>query len=294
VADGEQVYAFFGKTGVFAFDFTGKQLWQADVGTSTDKWGTGSSPILYKDLVIVNAAIESRSLVALDKRNGKEVWRARGVGTNWSSPIMAETIDGKLEVVMSQPGKIVGYDPDTGKELWHCQGIGSSGGFGGYTASTPVTKAGVVYVIGGGGFSSQATAIAVRAGGHGDVDKTHVLWRQKAGTSTASPVLCSDCLTFVAGSATCLDIDSGKSLYREYLYGARGEYVSAVAAGDKIYALTRFDGLFVLAGGSKFEKLAHNEFPDDSSIFNASPAISNGRIYVRSNANLYCIGNSGK
>jgi outer membrane protein assembly factor BamB len=290
VTDGERVYAFFGKTGVVAFDLEGKQLWQAGVGKGTNMWGSGASPVLHKNLVIVNAAIESEALVALDRMTGKEVWRARGVGTCWSSPVVAETKDGKHEVVVNMPGKVVGYDPQTGEKLWTCTGIGSAGGFG-YTASTPVARDGVVYVIGGGGPSVRATALAIKAGGRGDVTKTHLLWKRNSGTSMASPVLVGDHLCWVAGTATSLKAADGKVAYQERLYSDRNEYVSAVAAGGKIFALTRTEGLYVLAGGDKFERLAHNEFAGDSSIFNASPAISGGRLYVRSNAYLYCIGN---
>lgn len=288
VTDGECVYVFFGKTGVVAFDLAGKQLWQADVGSKTHKWGSAASPVLHKNLVIVNAAIESGALLALDKHTGKEVWRAKGMGTCWSSPLLVATKDAGHELVMNLAGRIVGYDPDTGDELWRCDGIGSSTGFG-YSCSTPVAKDGVVYAIGGGP-GSAPTAMAVRAGGRGDVTNTHVLWRQNAGTSISSPVVSGDHLYWVAGTAHCLRTDTGKVVYRERLYDARGEYVSAVAAGDKIFALTRFDGVHVFTAGDKFAKLAHNEFEGDTSIFNASPALSKGRLYIRSNAYLYCIG----
>src|ERR1043165_4406251 len=200
VTDGERVYVFFGKSGVLAFDFSGKQLWRSDVGSTTHMWGSAASPILYKNLVIVNAAIESKSLVALDKMTGKEVWRARGISTGWTSPLLVDTKDGKQEVVLSLQGKIIGYDPETGKELWHCQGIGSGGSFG-YTCSTPVARDGIVYAMGGGGPNGPPTALAIRTGGSGDVTKTHVLWRQRAGTSISSPVLSGDYLYWVAGPA---------------------------------------------------------------------------------------------
>ena len=93
VTDGKNVYVFFGKSGVFAFDLEGKQLWSADVGSSTHSWGSAASPVVYKDLVIVNAAIESKSLVALDKNTGKEVWRQRGLGVTWASPLLVEVND---------------------------------------------------------------------------------------------------------------------------------------------------------------------------------------------------------
>jgi outer membrane protein assembly factor BamB len=289
VTDGRHIYVFFGKSGVFAFDLEGKQLWQADVGSKTDGWGSAASPVLHDDLVIVNAAIESGALIALDKHTGKERWRVKGMTKNWTSPLLVQTKEGKHELVLSLPGKITGYDPATGKELWHCDGIGRAGGMG-YTISTPVAKDGVVYVIGGGGPSGPATALAVRAGGRGDVSASHVLWREKAGSSVCSPVLAGDFLCWVAGTATCLKAEDGKLAYQERLYDNRSEYVSAVAADNKIFALTRFDGLFVLQAGGKFAKLGHLEFAGDQSVFNASPAITGGRLYIRSNEYLYCLG----
>src|SRR5207244_2311670 len=103
VTDGERVFVFFGKSGVLAFDMDGKQLWHKSVGTGTDRmgWGSAASPILYKDLVIVNAAIESGSLVALNKKTGDEVWRTKGISTTWASPILVQTKDGKHEIVLS-------------------------------------------------------------------------------------------------------------------------------------------------------------------------------------------------
>jgi outer membrane protein assembly factor BamB len=302
--DGERVIAFFGKSGVHAFDMEGKALWSADVGDGTHMWGSASSPVLYGDLVIVNAGIESKKLVALDKRTGKEVWTAKALGTSWGSPALVETKDGKTEVVVSWPGKIVAYDPLTGSQKWTCDGIGAGGGGGGgggggfgggkgmgggYTSSTPVSKDGIVYAIGGGG-PTPTTALAVTAGGSGDVTKTNVLWRSKSGSNAPSPVIVGNELCWVDGSLTALDLASGKSVAKDRLYDARGEYVSAVASGSKIYALTRSDGLFVLDAADKFTQLDHHEFDGDTSIFNASPAISNGKLILRSNAYLYCIG----
>lgn len=294
VTDGKNVYVFFGKSGVHAFDLAGKELWSTQVGAGTHMWGSAASPVLYKDLVIVNAAIESKALVALNKRDGSVAWRKTGLGTTWSSPILVDTKDGKQELVVNLPGKVVGYEPQTGNELWSCEGIGGASkgggfGFGPYTASTPVAKNGVVYVIGGGG-PTPAQALAVKVGGRGDVTKTHLVWKQKAGATNCSPVLTGEHLCFVDGTVTCLKTSDGSVAYKERLYTSRQEYVSPVAAADKIYALTRFDGLFILAGGGKFERLGHIDLKDDASVFNASPAISDGRLYLRSNEYLYCIG----
>jgi outer membrane protein assembly factor BamB len=100
VTDGERIYAFFGKSGVFAFDFTGKELWRTNVGAKLNAWGSVASPGLYNELVFVNASIESESLVALDKKTGKEMWRAGGIKESWQAPAFVEA-NGKTEVVVA-------------------------------------------------------------------------------------------------------------------------------------------------------------------------------------------------
>ncbi len=289
--DGERVYAFFGKTGVLAFDFDGKQLWHADVGANLNFFGMAASPVLCDDLLIVNASIESGALVGLDRKTGKEVWRTGNIGSSWASPVLVKTEEGKQEVVLSLPGKVAGFDPLTGKELWHCQGI-KVGGFAGYggTYSSPTAHRGIVYVTGGGGPGSAPMTLAVRAGGRGDVDASHVLWRQKLGATYTSPVVHGDHVFLVDGSVSCLRADTGKLIYKERLYDSRGEYVSPVAVGDKLVVLTRFDGLFVVAAAKEFQQLATHEFTGDRSIFNASPASADGRLYARSNEYFYCLG----
>ena len=104
--DGERLYVFFGKSGVYCLDLDGNEIWQAGVGTGTHGWGSSNSPVLHKDLVIINASVESNALVALDKNSGKEVWRQKGLGITWASPVLVETKDGKHEVVINVPGKI--------------------------------------------------------------------------------------------------------------------------------------------------------------------------------------------
>ena len=150
-------------------------------------------------------------------------------------------------------------------------------------------KDGVVYAIGGGG-PTPTVSRARKAGGSGAVTKSHVLWRTKAGASSCSPVIVGDNLCWVDGTLSVLELTTGKSVTKDRLYDARNEYVSAVASGTKVYALTRSSGLFVLDAADKFTKLEQHEFDGDTSIFNASPAISNGKLILRSNAYLYCIG----
>jgi outer membrane protein assembly factor BamB len=278
--DGERVYVFYGKTGVFAYDFAGKELWQADVGDKDFYWGTGTSPLLYRDLVIVNAGVESGALIALNRKTGKEVWKKTELSGCWGSPALVDVPGGKPEVVLSYPNTMRGFDPDTGKERWTCAGIEES-----YLCPTVVSQGGVVYSIG----ARAKNALAVRAGGTDDVTQTHRLWTKSVGTNVTSPAVHDDYLYWVddGGTAYCLKAKDGEQVYAERL--GSPVYASITIADGKIYVVTKKDGTFVLAVGPKFEKLAHNTLRDDS-IFNASPAVSQGQLFLRSDKALYCIG----
>ena len=278
--DGESVYVFHGKTGVFAYDFAGKELWNADVGDKLFMWGSGSSPLLYKDFVIVNAGVESGALIALNKKTGKEEWKTPGIKGCWGSPALVDVPGSKQEIVLSFPNTMRAFNPDSGKENWKCDGIRES-----YLCTTVVSKDGIVYAIG----ARAAASIAVKAGGNGDVTKTHVLWTKKGGANVPSPAIFDGHLYWVndGGMAYCLNLKDGEQVYSERLKG--GCYASVTIADGKIYVQTKKAGVFVLAAGPKFEQLAHNTLSDDGT-FNASPAVSQGQIFLRSDKRIYCIG----
>ena len=170
ITDGEKLYVFFGKSGVYCFDLDGKELWHSLVGNNTNGWGSGASPMLYKNLLIVNACIESNSLIALDKGTGKEVWKAPKISSAWGTPVLVTTPEKTQELVLSMQGRVAGFDPETGKELWNAKG------HGGYVCPSVVVHDGIVYAVGGGG-----TSLAIKSGGRGDVTDTHVLWRDQQG-----------------------------------------------------------------------------------------------------------------
>ncbi|GAB4144660.1 MAG: PQQ-binding-like beta-propeller repeat protein [Planctomycetaceae bacterium] len=289
VTDGERVYVFFGKTGVLAFDMNGKQLWKTSVGTGSAirGWGSGSSPILYKDKVIVNASAEGLAIVALDKTNGKQIWKAKadGLEGSWCTPVVVKGKDGMDEIVVAAPYEFWALNPKTGKLLWYADALPRAP-----ICTSLVAHDGVVYAIAG--RSNQAAA--VRAGGRGDVTKTHVLWKKQVGSYVTSPVYHKGHLYWVSdrGIAYCVDAKTGNTVYRGRLSGARSLYASAVAADGKIYAVSRRGGTFVLAAKPKFEQLKRNQFASDDSLFNATPAISNGCLFLRSNKYLYCLKNS--
>ena len=280
VTDGKFLYVFFGKTGVLKFDLDGNQLWQADVGTRTHGWGCGTSPVLYKNLVIVNASVESRSLVAIDQETGEEAWRAPGMSSSWTTPHLVQVPDGGQELVVSVQRAILGFDPATGEQLWRCNGIQD------YVCPSVVSQDGIAYVIGG----RTSRAIAVRAGGRGDVTQTHRLWEAKAGANVCSPIIHDGHLYWVSDRnrvAYCVRLTDGEIMYQERFPDQ--PYASATAGDSKIYITTRRGGTYVLAAKPEFEQLAHNKLDDDST-FNASPTISDGRLFLRSDRFLYCIG----
>jgi outer membrane protein assembly factor BamB len=287
VTDGQRVYAFFGRSGVLACDLDGNLLWHVEVGKWLNGWGSASSPVVYRDLVIVNASVERSAIVALDCKTGKEVWRAKGMRDSWCTPLIVELPGDKAEVVVTASDALIGIDPERGEQLWRCEGYESAN-----ATSTPVARDGIVYATGA-QVGGPPLTMAVRAGGRGDVSGTHVVWRQKAGGSHASPVLHGPYLYCVNGFVWCLRADTGKIVYQERLYDSRGEYPSPVLADGKLFAPTRRQGVFVLAAGDKFEQLAHNDLGDKTD-FIASPAVSDGQLFLRSNANLYCIGTTAK
>lgn len=282
--DAEHVYAFFGKSGVFAFDHAGKQKWQADVGEKTHGWGTSASPVLFGDLVFINASVESESLIALDRATGKQVWKAGGIREAWNTPIVIESQEGRQELVIATQGKILAFAPDTGKPLWSC-----NTDIGWYMVPCVVAHDGIVYCLGG---RSGTASLAVRAGGSGDVTKTHRLWTSPKGSNVSSPVYLDGHLYWAHESreiAYCVEAKSGEVVYEKRLNRAGQFYSSALLADGKLYYVSREGKTFVLAAKPEYEEIAVNDL-NDRSVFNASPAVAGNRLLIRSDKFLYCIG----
>jgi outer membrane protein assembly factor BamB len=306
VTDGERIYVFFGKSGVLAFDLQGQQLWQASVGRESGRmrWGSGTSPILYGDYVIVNAADESQSIRAIAKRTGEEAWKAEAAGLEniYATPAIVPAEDGSDDIVVPADGEIWGLNPLTGKLRWYAA-TGSQGG----AYPTVISRDGLLYVFGGRGTGGTAW----RAGGQGDVTDSHFLWSSRSGSNVPTPLLHDGHLYWVddQGTARCVNAYTGQTAYERRLegmadrrtpdesrgrggYGAGGGpavYASPVYADGRWYAVTRRRGSFVLTAKPEFELLAQNRFEADDSQFNASPAISDGQLFLRSDRFLYCL-----
>jgi len=288
-SDGKHLYLFFGKSGVYCLDLDGKEKWHASVGTGTNGWGSSNSPMLYKDLVIINASIESGCLVGLNKNTGDEVWRTKGIRSSWNTPVLVDVPGKPPELVLSESSAVIGFDPEKGTELWRVTG------FGGYVCPSVVTDSpllsegqpkregdAVVYVVRG-------EALAIKAGGRGDVTKSHVLWRFKGSSLVPSPVYHDGRLYWAGGTAICLNATTGEEIHRGRIEGGT-YYASPLVADGKIYYVSRFAGTAVTEAGPKFKLLSRNKFEDDGSRTNASPIAHEGCILLRTDRYLYCIG----
>lgn len=282
--DADYIYAFFGKSGVYAFDHNGKQVWHTDVGDKTNGWGTSASPVLYQDLVLINASVESQSLLALDRRTGEIRWRQNGIRESWNTPLVVKAGNGRDELVVAVQGKVLAFDPTSGTPLWNC-----ATDISWYMVPSVIAHEGIVYCLGG---RSGVAALAVRTGGSGDVTATHRLWTGMKGSNVTSPVFRDGHLYWVheqQGIAFCADAATGKVVYEQRLNRAGQVYASALLAEDRVYYLTREGRMFVVAAEPEFRQLAMNDL-SDGSVFNGSPAVADEQLILRSDKFLYCIG----
>ena len=176
--DGENVYTFFGVTGVFAFKVDGTPLWQRNVGIATNYFGSSASPVLYKNLCIVNASIESDTIYAFDKQTGIAQWKIDDVQECWSMPVIGKNSAGDDEMIVSSKNEVNAYDPADGKHLWSCPGIMD------YVVSVPIISDGVCYLTGG----KQKQTMAIRMGDVPEAERK--IWEiPQLGSNVSSPVI---------------------------------------------------------------------------------------------------------
>jgi outer membrane protein assembly factor BamB len=276
---------------LYCYNFSGKLIWKKSLGPiATQGMGNGASPVLYQNLVILQCDEdngEKSFIAALDKRTGKDVWRtARKVQVSWSTPVIART-PARVELVASGNEHVISYDPATGKELWRCQGTQS------WTVSTPLVGHGIVVVSAA---HPVKRAIAIRLGGNGDVSGTpQVIWQRDKGTGyTPSSILYGDYVYLMTdrGILTCVDVKTGEIKYEGGRVPKPATFsASPVAYEDNILLSSEDGDIFVLKAGPKFEVLRTNSL--DEPIY-ASPAIANGKIFIRTTKHLYCITNGEK
>jgi outer membrane protein assembly factor BamB len=284
--DGKLVYAFFGSEGLYAYDVKGKLAWKADLGKlGTVGMGTGTSPILFDKLVLMQSDEEngeSSFIVALDKKSGKEVWRTpRKVQVSWATPVLVKTAK-RAELIASGTEAVIAYDPATGKELWRHTGVASN------AIPSPVANSEMVFVSAG--FPAKV-AMAINLGGSGDLAEK-VAWKYEKGTAyVPSPILYGDYLylTTDRGILTCLDAKTGQVKYEGGRVPIPATFTASPVAVDGKILLTSEDGdTFVIKAGPVHQIVGTNSVGEP--VY-ASPAIADGRIYIRGEKNLYAIGN---
>jgi outer membrane protein assembly factor BamB len=292
------VIVSFGSEGLYAYDVDGKLLWTRDLGVLNAgwfydpdyEWGVGSSPIIWKNMVIVQCDIQKGSfLAAFDVATGTPVWRTeREEIPSWSTPAIFEH-DGRVELVTQATTFIRGYDATTGKELWRL------GGNSEITIPTPIVGPGVVIVTNG--YRGVQPIYAIKPGASGDItlkgDKTtseFIAWStNRGGPYIPTPVIYGDHLYVlqVNGVLAAYDVRTGQRVYQERVAGGGSFSASPVAADGKLYLTSEDGDIHVVKAGPKYELLGTNAM---GQVIMATPAISNGVIYVRGLKDVFAIG----
>jgi outer membrane protein assembly factor BamB len=285
VTDGTLVYAWFGDGQIVALDMNGRLVWQRHLGQDYAPfeidWGHGSSPILYGDsLILLCDHAPASYLLALDRRTGRERWKAdRGKGrSSYSTPLVVAGPRGD-ELIVNSSDRLDAYDPRNGEPLWHADGPNR------FPVPTPVAHEGMLYTSRG---YRSGPYMAIRPGGRGDVTESHIRWRVATGAPYVSSILFYDHLIYMAsdvGVIFCVDARTGERIWQERMEGIFS--ASPVAGDGKVYFVSETGATIVLRAGRTPEVLAIN---DIGVRLVASPAIAGGQILLRSDDHLVAVG----
>jgi outer membrane protein assembly factor BamB len=295
VTDGTYVYAFFADQGMYCYDFNGKLIWSRDLGDFTMRagWGSGSSPVLYKDLLIQTCDQETgeSSLIALDKKTGKTVWKVvRDELSSWSTPFLY--LSGKRpELIVNATRAVRSYDPDTGKLLWESRGPATA-----ITVPTPTTSNGLIIVSSGFIPEPVRPMTAFRPGANGDItlkegtQSEAIAWRQMAAAPyIPTPIAVGDYVyvVFDQGFIACYEAKTGKEVYPKKRIEAGALFsASPVAVDGKLYCISEDGDVYVFKAAPEYELLAKNSLGEAGM---ATPAVSDGKMFIRTLKHLYCI-----
>jgi outer membrane protein assembly factor BamB len=299
VTDGTGVWVMTGTGILKAFDFAGKELWnrdiQKDYGTFGIQWGYGSSPLLFQDSLYVQVlhgmhTDDPSYILRISKANGRTIWRQeRPTNARRESPDAYTTPAllryGKAtEIVITGGDVVTGHDPNTGRELWRADGLNPTDNASHRVVASPVVHGDLLFAP-----SRERPLLALKPGGRGDVTKSHVLWSFQGGPDVPTPVTDGRYLYVIndRGIMSCLDAKTGAEVYGRQRLRSSTYSGSPVLADGKIY-ITDEDGVTsVIQAGPKFAVLAENDFGEYTL---SSPAVSDGQIFIRTDAFLYAIG----
>src|SRR5258706_4264879 len=300
VTDGKHVVAFFGSEGLYTYDVNGKLLWKADLGILNAgwfydpdyEWAVASSPIIYKNLVIVQCDIQKNSFIAAyDLDSGKQVWKtARVEIPSWSTPALYQGKD-RAELVTSATKAIRAYDPATGKELWTMKVKNSE-----VIATSPVIAKDLIFIANG--YPPAQPILAIKPGANGEFTlkdgeekNDHVAWsKSRGGPYMCTSIAAGDSLYIVSnnGVVAAYQIATGERIYQSRLSPNQGTSLSAspVFADGKLYFSSEDGDVFVVKAGPKFELLATNPMGE---VLMATPAIADGTIFIRGEHSVFAI-----
>jgi len=299
VTDGRRVWAMTGTGVLKAFDLSGKELWMRDIQTEYGRFGQlhgyGSSPLLHEDALYVQVLHGMRTrdasyILRIDTTTGKTVWRVeRPTPARFESPDAYTTpallrYGASTEIVITGGDVVTGHDPATGKELWRANGLNPFGDGSYRIVASPVVFGDLIVAP-----SRERPILALKAGGRGDVSKSHVIWTANNGPDVPTPVTDGTYLYVVndRGIMWCLDLKTGKEVYSRQRIKSGTYSGSPVLADGKLY-ITNEDGVTsVVKAGPTFQVLAESDL-DDYTL--SSPAISDGQIFIRTQKFLYAIG----
>jgi outer membrane protein assembly factor BamB len=297
--DGQRVIAFFGSEGLYAYDMKGTPLWKKDLGVldagfymvPDAQWETGSSPVLYKGMVIVQADVQKNSFLAMfDAKDGREVWRTpRNDVPTWGTPTIHH-VNGQTQILVNGMKHVGAYDFKTGKEIWSLSGGGD------IPVPTPVVSDGLVYITNAHGPAAPVYAIKDTAVGDislkGDATSNeHVAWSApRTGGYMCTPLVYRGLVYIVRfnGVLVAFDARNGDKKYETRLGGATSAFTASPVANDgRVYIASEDGQIFVVKAGPAYEQIAMNEM---SAPVLASPAISEGRLLLRTGAEVMSIG----
>ena len=283
VTDGRRVYAIFATGNVAAFDYDGNRVWLRKLGVPDSVYGYSSSLAIHQDKVIVqfDQATSDDGLskvIALDSFTGRTVWETkRPVGNSWSSPIVAE-VQGDRRLFTAADPWVIAYDPATGAEIWRAECIM------GDIAPSPIYANGLVFAV-----EPYSRLVAIRTGGKGDVTETHFAWFAEDDIPDICSPVSNGKLVWILttdGLLTCYNVADGKKLW-DHEFDRAVFNASPSIVGDKLYLLNRKGVMHIIEAADEFREITTCKV--GGKCF-ASPAFADGRIYIRTTENLYCIG----
>jgi outer membrane protein assembly factor BamB len=293
VTDGKRVYAYFGMTGIYCFDLDGNLLWNKDLGSfqTLNDWGTGSSPVIYENLLYVQVDNEESSyIIALDAASGNEKWKVnRDEKTSYSTPVIWKN---KFRTELVTTGKSArSYDPATGKLIWELKMGGEM------SIPSPVYDSQHIYLGNAGSRDKKGILYSIKAGSEGNITpadsglvSSGVEWTVKeAGISNPSPLLYNGLLYLLngrGGELSCLDAATGKQFYKEKIDQVGACWASPWAFGDKIYFYDEKGVTRIIQAGKEFKLLSQNKLDDK---FWASVAITDDAYVFRGIKKLFFV-----